>query len=96
MESFKFSNGETSIEPGSSYRIRHKRKGEFTATVLGVKPAKTGDPDFCFLLVSINTREGSPYAWMANVRTYIAGRKTTPLTTEKLLRPSLIESIERV
>ena len=83
------------LEPGV-YRIRHKRKGEFVANVIGVEETKPGDPDDAFLRVKIDTGEGSPYAWMANAKVMIYGKKTTPPVTEKLLRPSLILGMERI
>lgn len=96
METLKSEFGGTTLEPGCAYRIQHKRKGRFIAKVLAIEPTKPGDPDPYFIRVEINTSEGSPYAWMANAVTYIAGKKTTPPITEKLLRPSLISAAEKV
>lgn len=84
------------LEAGATYMIRHQRKGEFVATVLGVEPTKPGDPDKEFIRVEIDTSEQSPYMWMANSKIRIDGRKTTPLVTQKLLRPSLILGMERI
>jgi len=92
------------LEPGI-YRIRHKRKGEFVANLIGVEATKPGDPDDAFLRVQINTAQvldehgefvDGPYSWMANAKVRIDGRKTTPPVTEKLLRPSLILGMERI
>ena len=85
------------MEIGKRYKITHARKGEFEALLLAVEPTKTGDPDANFLRVRIETGNSSPYAWMANCweRT-VHGVKVRPQYTEKLLRPSLIISMEPI
>jgi hypothetical protein len=86
----------TNLEVGSSYRFIHERKGTFVAKFMGYEPLPAGDVDPHCLRVSINTTAGSPYAHMADAFVRIEGRKTTPLQTEKLLRPSLITVEEKV
>lgn len=88
-------SGVETLELGVSYSFTHKRKGVFVAKLVAVEPTD-GDPEPCLLRVQIDTQEGSPYAWMANVRTYVQGRKTTPVMTEKLLRPNLITAVSKV
>ncbi len=84
------------LETGKTYRFTHSRKGDVVGKFLGLVPTAAGDVDPHLLKVEIDTSEGSPYAHMANAFIRLNGRKTTPLTTEKLLRPSLIEVMEEV
>jgi hypothetical protein len=84
------------LETGKIYRFVHSRKGAFAGKFLGLVPTATGDAEPHLLRIEIDTSEGSAHTSLANAFTRDSGRKTTPPTTEKLIRPSLITVMEEV
>lgn len=94
METIKYISGSCEVELGKTYRIIHKRKGDFLAKITAVKPTLDGDVDPYLIRAEIDTTHGNAQEWMANVVEFRDGKYSTPKMTEKLLRPSLISLIE--
>lgn len=80
---------------GRAYVFVHRRKGRFIAEYLGSEPGDHEDP--AFLLVRINTCATSGQSRLANsFERGPKGAKQPASYTTKLLRPSLLESVERL
>lgn len=78
------------LKIGMVYHIWHKRKGEFTAQLIGVEPADVGDAqDTELLLVKYDVRAGTDQQHLA-----VVPGKDQVRTSR--LRPSLIQRIEPV
>lgn len=82
---------EIDVQPGSSYRFAHRRKGSFVAEVLELVAGDENDP--VLIKVRVNTSVGNGQERLANTVEYKDGKKVRPEFTEKLLRSSLIEGI---
>ena len=80
---------------GGNYTFKHKRKGEFVGLYRGVHATKEGDPqDELWIDVDIYTEDGSGQERLSNAYDHDTyGRKTHPVFSRKMIRPSLLEYI---
>lgn len=79
------------LKPGTVYEFSHARKGVFRAVFLEA----VMDGEEWFLKVSIPTGPGTGQEHLANTMIVVDGKKQSPPSTEKLLRPELILGAKR-
>ena len=83
-----------SLKAGFWYQFDHKRKGTFYAIFRAIVPGGPGDEaDPEMLLVDICTQDGSGQERFANAFTHISGQKRRPALSDRILRPSQVNSI---
>ena len=60
---------EIKFQVGKTYKIRHRKKGEFIGQFLGFATTDPGDPDPYFLSMKVDTRKGTNQAKLAWTKT---------------------------
>ena len=78
------------------YLFSHKRKGPFHAKFMGFVEQVEDEADPRMLRVEISTGAGTGQERLANAMLYTVNGKVPQPVTEKLLRPSQLESIQSV